>query len=315
MLDIAARVARPLPPWLKRRLHAWQLLLSDKLAVLRRYSVPAWSSAGLRYLLFDREHENFTYDIANVDELPRFVATATGRPLDEVEGYLQEILHDDPLRRELAARMRQRRDRNATPRFGRRLGWYCIARACRPGLIVETGTHDGLGTTLLLRAAERNAAEGTPTMVMTLDIEPASGWLIPEHLKERLDIYIGDTHETLPKAVDGQEVGMLIHDSEHTAERERFEFGVALEHAAPSLVLISDNAHATTALRDLAEQLGAAYHHFTERPLRHFYPGAAIGLVVYNRPEPAARDDRPSQEAAETAAATTASASESVSSG
>ena len=77
---------------------------------------------------------------------------------------------------------------------------------------------------------------------------------------------------------------MIIHDSEHTAERERFEFGVALEHAAPSLALISDNAHATTALRDLADELGIVYNHFTERPVHHFYPGAAIGLAVYTRP-------------------------------
>lgn len=284
MLEILASVARVLPLPLKRRLHARQLVLSHKLAVLRRYSVPAWSRAGIHHLLLDHECANFTYDIANVHELPQFVASSVGCSVDDAGRYLREIVGDDALRRDLAARLRQRSDRNAEPRFGRRLGWYCVARACRPGLIVETGTHDGLGTTLLLRAAELNAAEGTPTRVVTLDIEPGSGWLIPNDLKERLDIYIGDTHETLPRAVAAHEVGMLIHDSEHTAERERFEFGVALDHAASTLVLISDNAHATTALRDLAAELGIAYHYFTERPVHHFYPGAAIGLAVYRRP-------------------------------
>ena len=274
-----SHVAHRVPLRFKRRLHVTVLVMSRK----RAYSVSAWSGAGIRHLFLDREMGNFTYDIANTDELPRFVAASTGHPLDPVEGYLQEIVTDDALHRELTELMQQRKDRNAIPRFGRRLGWYCIARACRPGLIIETGTHDGLGTALLLRAAERNAAEGTPTRVVTLDIDPASGWLIPEHLKARLDVGTGDTRETLPRAVDGQEVGMLIHDSEHTAERERFEFGIAIEHAASSLVLISDNAHATTALRDLAEELGIEYHHFVERPVRHFYPGAAIGLAIYRR--------------------------------
>jgi predicted O-methyltransferase YrrM len=238
----------------------------------------------MRHLLFDRESTNFTYDIANAGELPRFVAASTGRPIEEIEHYLQEILHDDAFARELADRMSRRRDRNSKPRFGRRLGWYCVARACRPGLIVETGTHDGLGTALLLRAAERNTADGTPTRVATLDIEPASGWLVSERLKKRLEVYTGDTRETLPSALEGREVGMFIHDSEHTAERELFEFRVAIDHAAPSLVMISDNAHATTALKDLALELGVEYHHFTERPLRHFYPGAAIGLAIYKHP-------------------------------
>jgi predicted O-methyltransferase YrrM len=229
----------------------------------------------------DHESENFTYDIANVGDLPQFVATSTGVSVGEIEQYLQEILHDDVLKRELTKRLRQRKDRNKTPHFGRRLGWYCLVRACRPGLIIETGTHDGLGTALLLSAAERNAAEGTATKVMTLDLDPGTGWLIPEYLKDHLAVVIGDTRETLPAAAAGQEIGMIIHDSEHTAERERFEFGFALEHAASTLVLVSDNAHATTALRDLADELGIQYHHFTERPVHHFYPGAAIGLAIY----------------------------------
>jgi predicted O-methyltransferase YrrM len=275
-----------------RRLRGLFLVLSAKRADLRRYSVRAWSPAGIRHFLLDHECSNFTYDIANANELPQFVASATRRPLDEIDGYFEEILGDDSLRNELAQRMRQRRDRNDTPRFGRRLGWYCVVRACRPGLIVETGTHDGLGTSLLLRAAERNAAEGSPTRVITLDIDPASGWLIPEHLRELLEVHTGDTRETLPRALEGREVGMIIHDSEHTAERERFEFGVALEHAAPSLVLISDNAHATTALSDLARELGVEYHYFSERPVRHFHPGAAIGLAIYNRPQLASGNER-----------------------
>jgi hypothetical protein len=284
---IGMRVIELLPPRaqrIPRGLYARLRLMHMKLARLRGYAVSPWSQAGARYLLFDRELANFTYDIANVDDLPRFVATSTGCSVDEAKRFLYEILHDDQLLAHLANRLGQRSDRNARPCFGRRLGWYCIARAVRPGLIVETGTHDGLGTSVLLRAAQRNASEGVPTRVITLDIDPLAGWLIPDHLKERLEVYVGDTRETLPQALGGQEVGMIIHDSEHTYEREQFELSCAVEHAAPSLVLISDNAHATAALSDLCQQLGIAYHYFAERPVRHFYPGAAIGLGVYLRP-------------------------------
>src|SRR5438477_7534167 len=89
------RVARLLPLALKRRLHILYLVLSQKRTNLRSYSVSPWSRDGMRYLLFDHEiGGNFTYDIANTGEIPQFVADSTGRPLDEVDSYLDEILSD-----------------------------------------------------------------------------------------------------------------------------------------------------------------------------------------------------------------------------
>jgi hypothetical protein len=73
---------------------------------------------------------------------------------------------------------------------------------------------------------------------------------------------------------------MIVHDSEHTYECERFELTTALAHAAPTIALVSDNAHATTALRDVAAGLGVDYRFFRERPRGHFYPGAGIGLAI-----------------------------------
>jgi hypothetical protein len=53
--------------------------------------------------------------------------------------------------------------------------------------------------------------------------------------------------------------------------------------AAPSLVLVSDNAHATSALRDVCSSLGIDYRFYRERPEGHFYPGGSIGLGVLER--------------------------------
>lgn len=255
-----------------------------------------------QFLLFDRERTNFTYGLANADELAGFVAETVDASREDVERYLREVGGDVDLEERLATRLRPRRDRNDQPKFGRRLGWYCFVRATKPRLVVETGTADGLGSALLARALQRNRAEGDPGELLTFDVDPSSGWLLDGDLLDETHVVIGDTTATLPQTLEGRQVDVFIHDSLHTYEHERFELETAVAHAGERLLLISDNAHATTALADLCRELAIPYAFFRERPLRHFYPGAGIGLGIYDR-------------TAVRTAETTASASSSVSSG
>jgi hypothetical protein len=248
-------------------------------AVYRRAAL-ARPRLALRYVLRDREVTNFTYDISNVDELAAFVARGLARDPGEIRRYLEEIRGDGGFHAELARRLRAHPDRNDVPRFGRRLGWYAIVRALKPSLVVETGVHDGLGSALLLRALERNSGEGREGVLLGLDIDAQSGWLVGDDLRRRFELVIGDSARTLPEVLSGRRVGVFIHDSAHTYEHEHLELSVALEHAAPTLALVSDNAHATSALADVCRVHGIPYELFLERPLGHFYPGAGIGLGV-----------------------------------
>jgi Methyltransferase domain len=253
-----------------------------KLAVLRRYRVSSPRRA-LAYLLHDREITNFTYELENDDELRDFLSSATGRSRAEVDRYLSELAGDRELEARLTAKLRTRRDRNRRPKFGRRAGWYGLVRFFKPPLVVETGTHDGLGTAVLLSALQRNTAEGSPGRLLSFDVDPSSGWLLADGDPDLLELHVGDTARILEPALEGRRVGLFVHDSLHTYEHERFELETAVRHADERLVLISDNAHSSTALRDLCEWLGIEYHHFDERPRDHFYPGAAIGLAIYEQ--------------------------------
>jgi hypothetical protein len=150
-------------------------------------------------------------------------------------------------------------------------------------VIIETGIHDGLGSALLLRALERNAGEGRPGRLVSVDVDPAAGWLVDERLRACWEPIYESSFTALPKSLDGQQVGMIIHDSDHTYECENFEFRQAVEHAADELALISDNSHATSALRDVCASLGIEYRYFAERPQDHFYPGAGIGFGLLRR--------------------------------
>ena len=269
----AARAAgreRPIGRTARRALNLWRY----RGGAIRK-PLPA-----LRYLVHGRELTNFTYDIANTGELAVVVAGALNLPVVDVEALIRELRDDQDFNNRLRDRMRARDDREEEPRFGRRVGWYCIVRATRPSVVVETGTHDGLGTALLARALWRNAAAGSPGVLLSFDVDPASGWLVDESLEPYVERHIGDARETLPAALADRRVGVFVHDSLHTYEHERFELETALAHRDDAIVLISDNSHESTALPDVCAESGLRYVFFRERPLEHFYPGAGMGVGV-----------------------------------
>ncbi len=76
---------------------------------------------------------------------------------------------------------------------------------------------------------------------------------------------------------------MLIHDSEPAYALERFEYDVALRHAADRLVLVSGSSHQSSALRDLAGELGVRWQEFRDQPRAHPSPGAATAVILVER--------------------------------
>ena len=237
----------------------------------------------LRFLLVERETDNFTYDLANTSDLAPFLASALRLPPAAIGAYLGELQDDQHLRNALQERLRHRRDRNHTPRYGRRMGWYALIRATQPRLVIETGIHDGLGSAVLLQALSRNGDEGHPGRLMSFDIDPAAGWLVPDHLMPLWTRVIGDTKRTLPRDLQHQKLDLFIHDSDHSPDYERWELEMAHRHASSSAILISDNAHASTVLSELSQHWQVPYHFFREQPRGHFYRGGGIGLAVLSQ--------------------------------
>ncbi len=240
-------------------------------------SVGAPVHANLGFVLSDPEPDNFTYELSNEPDLAAWIASVSDNDRGEVERLLLEA-HADT---ELADRLH-----NATagrwwwtkrsPPFGKRLAWYALARLKRPELIIETGVHDGLGSLVLLRALERNLAEGSPGRLMSFDINPTAGWLVGEH--PLWELRVESSRTGLPAVLaDSPQVGLFIHDSLHTYENERFEFETVASHLAPTGLLVTDNGHGTKALADVCASFGLRYSEFTNTPRGHFYPGEITG--------------------------------------
>jgi len=144
---------------------------------------------------------------------------------------------------------------------------YGLVRALRPVTVVETGTASGVSTAYLLAALDRNgtgrllsvdlpfeggeAGELRPLVAGTsIDLYDASplppgkqpGWAIPDELRARWELRLGDAREVLPALLaEVGEIDLFFHDSLHTREHMRFEFETVWPALARGGVLASDD--------------------------------------------------------------------------
>jgi Methyltransferase domain len=218
------------------------------------------------------EPDNFTYEIANDDALAEWVAAAARCDAATATRLVAEPRRDAVLQARLrAATAGHWLWTKRSPPFARRVGWYALARAAKPELIVEVGAHDGLGSLLLLRALQRNADEGGAGRLVSFDINPTAGWLVGAD--PRWELRIQSSGEGLPAVTAGGTVGMFVYDGWHTYDAERADLEVVADRLAPDGLLVSDDAQVTRALQQLAAERGLDYVEFQERPLHHFHPG------------------------------------------
>jgi len=237
----------------------------------------------LGFVLLDPEVDTYTYDLDNQDLQVSFVAGSLGITYERASELLREAKSDPVLTAEITRRVRWRLDFKRRVWFGRRYAWYALARELKPRLIVETGIKDGLGSVLLTRALERNAEEGHPGKLLAFDLYPDKGWLVPERLRRWWEPIFEGTDVALEPALEGREVGLFINDSVTSYDFARFEFEVALRHAAPRIALVAGSAHHSNALGEICREVGVPYHYFADRPRRHIHPGAATAVGIVDR--------------------------------
>ncbi|MFG2009983.1 class I SAM-dependent methyltransferase [Micromonospora sp. NPDC048868] len=236
-----------------------------------------------RWLVTSREHHNYTYELTKLSRhhLAWFVSVVCDVPVKQVRAYFAEIESDDVLRRHIesataGAARRGLADRQV--RYARRIGWYAIVRATKPAHVVETGVDKGLGSCVLAAALLRNAADGQPGRVTSLDINPEAGYLArTAPWSEVVDLVIGDSIASIA-ALD-RPVDLFLHDSDHSRAHEKREFEAVEGRLAPGAILLTDNVTATNVLAEHAERTGRRFLAYRETPANHWYPGDGIGVA------------------------------------
>jgi len=132
---------------------------------------------------------------------------------------------------------------------------YCLVRALKPQVMIETGVAYGKSSTMALLAMHHNQkgrlvsidlpnpegkvlGDGSQTSTGTRE----AGWLVPDFLKTRWDLRLGDSRKLLPiiLAEISQPPDIFFHDSLHTYEHTSFELRTVLKYMSSGLI-ICDN--------------------------------------------------------------------------
>lgn len=151
----------------------------------------------------------------NQDELCWTVARVSGCPVRQVMAYRDEILGDQALAdyiRGAVAAAPEVWSHDADYRLGRRLAFYLLTRALRPPRVIEAGVDRGYGAILILRALERNAADGQGGDYLGLDAKGEDdAFLYTGYPRRSGRVDRGDAAALL-RACDPVPGTLIIHD-------------------------------------------------------------------------------------------------------
>jgi len=156
---------------------------------------------------------------------------------------------------------------------GRALLLYVTTRLARPEIVVETGCFTGWDSAVILAALRANGsgrltsidlpARGgqfsqladRPRAGLLPGLEP--GFLVPEELRDRWTLIVGDVREELPPLLERLgRVDLFFHDSDHTYAHMIWEYATAWRYLAPGGLLVSDDISWNPSIRDFAAGIG-----------------------------------------------------------
>lgn len=142
---------------------------------------------------------------------------------------------------------------------------YYLIKLIKPKNIIETGVFHGLTSLWILQALEENSY-GTLTSIdlprrdwdkffpgrpmggghqgedeLPSDCNP--GWIVPAKLRDRWRLMIGPSEKLLDEALEGLEVDLFIHDSDHSYETMKFEVETVLKKNNECFLVIDNFDH------------------------------------------------------------------------
>jgi hypothetical protein len=135
---------------------------------------------------------------------------------------------------------------------------YILTRLLKPECIVETGVSAGVSSAYILRALEDNQKG----KLYSIDLPPdnilsgkTSGWIVPQYLRNRWSLHIGDSKKLLGPLLDSVgEIDCFIHDSLHTYEHMTWEFRTVWKHLRSGGFLLSHDVGGNEAFFDLMQE-------------------------------------------------------------
>ena len=233
------------------------------------------------WLFTSKETTNFTYELERDNKcyLASVVADILNIEYNTAMVYIKEIEEDEELKNHIL-NMTSKSElsfiADKEVRFGRRIGWYIFARALKPKVIIETGVEKGLGACVLTAALKWNKTEGFIGEYFGTDINPNAGYLLSGIYSDYGKILYGDSIQSLLKFNDS--IDLFINDSDHSSSYEAKEYEIIANKLTDKAVILGDNSHCTDELFKFSIKTNRHFIYFQEKPLKHWYPGAGIGI-------------------------------------
>jgi len=163
---------------------------------------------------------------------------------------------------------------------------YDLIRRVEPEVMVETGVCNGFSSSVILKAMEENGSGHLYSVDLPVNIDEVnsevrtgavlppgkdSGWAVPDDLRKRWTLRVGNTYHELPKIFEeiSGKIDIFLHDSDHSYETMMFEFALAWRNLKEGRFLLADNI-------DFSE----AFFHFTEAKGLKRYRVADMGMMI-----------------------------------
>ena len=178
-------------------------------------------------------------------------------PLSIVEECRLEFLRNHAFFTELNKNLVEKRHRRINSEEREFL--YMAVRFTKPHIVFETGVFDGESSAVILQALHDNGhgvlvsidlpatkmdLKGTtrPIKEVTLPPRCQPGWVIPDYLRGRHRLVLGDSKELLgPLFKEYPTIDVFFHDSLHTFDHQYFEYKTAYPHLSEGGFLLSDD--------------------------------------------------------------------------
>ncbi len=138
---------------------------------------------------------------------------------------------------------------------------YCIIRVSKPKVVIETGVAHGFSSWCILNALNKNKygklfsidlpSKDTDFNYNINNYGVNPGWMVPETLKSKWRLMLGDTKDLLPSLLNElKKVDIFFHDSDHSYENMKFEFDTVLPYLSKNGYIISDDIDKNSAFEE-----------------------------------------------------------------
>jgi predicted O-methyltransferase YrrM len=197
----------------------------------------------------------------------RFISTITGVSARRLREFLGEPIHTPEFEarlREAATTFRELKIYSADLYAKKVLLQYMAIRAFQPEIVVETGVANGVSSAYILLALRKNERGALYSIGLSdpqyLAAGKPLGWIVPESLKSRWNLLIGDSHDLLPSLLAKLgTIDVFIHDSLHTYDHMRWEYQTAFPYLRPGGLLFSDDAAWNSAFSEYCREVAAKH--------------------------------------------------------